>query len=119
MIKVKMKELVAKEEILKSIFPEKMNSRASYIVSKKLKLINDEIAKYHEEKNKQIVIHGTLDENGNHTVEKEKLKEFVASVEPLLDMEIELNFDPISIVELEKYEMDAVKMAELHWLFVD
>jgi hypothetical protein len=106
-MKIKLKELKVAEESLNKIFSMNLPIKVSYILSKIIPIVSEEmnniekirydlIKKYGEEKEGQVIVIPS------------KLKEFITEFEDFLDTEIDFNFTQIPLSSFgDKIEISA------------
>jgi len=103
-MKIKLVELIEANKILTTIFNNPLEFKLSYRLVKLNRKINEEIIDYEKARNDLVIKkYGVKVEKGpGYTVPKERIEEFAAELDPILDKEIELNIDLIPFELLEQ-----------------
>lgn len=118
MIKVKLSDIVNSVEGIKALLDTKLPIKTAYWISK---LVNSQIERelkiYNEQREKLVIEFGTKSDDGTTQVKDPKdLKKFMEKLNLLLDLEVELKWDPINIEDLGDVKIEPRHLPG--WLFV-
>ena len=117
MIKVKLKQILEAKEALLSLSNQKGNAKIAYLIMGILKKCNEEIASFEKVRNDKIMEFGEKGENNIYTVKNENLEPFLAQMNELADVEIEIKSDPISVDKIENFNLTPNELLLLNgWL---
>lgn len=115
-------ELKTLEEPLSRLINQRLSVKVSYRLSKMLKKISSELQALEEHRQTLIKEYGTLSEDGQSIsiTDPEKLKEFQTQFKELLDEEITLDYQPLSIESIgDDIDLSVQDVAALSVLFTD
>jgi len=94
-----------------------MGARAAFVCARALKLLQPELESYEKARLAACEKHGKLDTTNNHYVFADGAQaKFVAELESLLDIELELNITPISLAVIEDAKISPAELMQLLWL---
>lgn len=121
MISVKLEQLVNSTDALRGLSQKSLKARSAYAVSKILKAADTEMTNFNEARMELIKKYGEKDENGelkqdekgNVRVEPEFIQSFSDELKDLLDTEVEISANKISIGDLGDVEFTPAEMAQL------
>lgn len=123
MVKVKLVDIVNAKETLQKLMNEKLPVFLSYKLAKVMKEISTELDSVEASRTNLVKKHGEKIEDkpgDSWQVSKENLEAFHKEFEELLQMEAELNFDPIPILSFgtdSKICMSSGEMMKISFLF--
>jgi hypothetical protein len=112
-MKVTLGNIKTAEEALKKLLNMDLPIKSSFVLGKLVKEVNAELAHFEDERIKLVKKMGTEDGEGNFNVTQEKAGEFMSAYSELSDIEVELNYEPVSADDLGDIFMTAVEMASL------
>lgn len=110
-MKVALKKLIESREALQWLSKEKLPIMAAYRLGKGIKLINNELQNFEDMRVKEIKELS----DGSGTIPDDKAKEFSDKMMELLDMEVVLDMESISLGQLPQ-SMSAAYIMALDWL---
>lgn len=118
-MKITLNELVGSVDSLKALLECKLPFKVSYRINK---LLNNSVASalksYEADRVKLVLKYGTVQEDGSTQVtDADSLKDFTKQLQELLDSEVEIKFDPISISEIGEVSIEPRHV--LPWIFQD
>jgi hypothetical protein len=115
-MKIKLSSLLAKKEALIQLVNKQLPVRASFKLGKTVRLINTELSEYEKVRTDLVKKYGKETENGDFTVIKDtpEMKSFQEELSQILDEEIEIDIQPISLSDLgEEITIESSHMSEL------
>src|SRR5690606_21842484 len=104
-MRIKVEELVASLQPLKTLFNKEVPVGIGFHLSKTIKTIEDNIKFYDESRNNLIKKYGEELDDGSFNMPIESKDDFQKEFRGLLDSEVEINAEPISISKLEGITM--------------
>lgn len=122
MIDVKLRDLLDSMEVLKELGQKSLSGRTAYQIGKILRQVENEFNLFNEARGKVIDKYCTKDENGKpiineetneFTFSEENLKSTIEEVNNLLDSDVSLNANKISLADLESLDFTPTQMALL------
>lgn len=118
-MKIKLKEIINQADNIGKLSEMKLPIKASYRINRIISKILPDIKQYNEKRLEVIKELGIADEKNPevYNVPKEKLPEFTKQIEELLSIEVEIDLEPISIIELGEINIEPALLVE--WLFKD
>ena len=116
-MKLKLSEIVGNIEGIKALAVVELPIKVSYNIKRLVRKLQPEIDTYQEARNAIINELGELDEKTKETkvVDPEKLKEFAKRVTELLEVEVEIDFEPIKISDLGDIKVSSNALVD--WMF--
>lgn len=117
-MKLKLADIINNVEAIKTLQTQSFPVKVSY----KLKRLSDKldpiIKSYEEKRTSAVMSYGEPQEDGSTKVtEPEKTKDFLATLNELLEIEEEIDFEPISIGELGDQKISPKEM--ISWVFTE
>ena len=121
MINIQLKDIIEGTDVLRKLAGKSLRGKTAFQISKLLKRLEDEltffnttrveiIKKYSEtDENGELV----QDENGNVKLKEDKLNEFNAEITELLNTEVEINCEKISLAAIEDLDFTPAEMTLL------
>lgn len=108
MITVKLSNIIDSTEALKALMTKPLKARTAFAVARIAREVEKEYNLFNQSRTELIQKYGEKDENGelkvteegNYTVSKDNIAEFNTSFQELLDTEIEINAEPVSMDDL-------------------
>lgn len=108
MITVKLSNIIDSTEALKALMTKPLKARTAFAVARIAREVEKEYNLFNQSRTELIQKYGEKDENGelkvteegNYTVSKDNIAEFNTSFQELLDTEIEVNAEPVSMDDL-------------------
>ena len=127
MIKVTLNTIVNSNEIFQKLATTEMRARAAFrtakltaVIAKELELFNTQreaiLRKYGEKDSNDELI---VQENGTVNIEKEHINDFNQELFELLNSEVELNAEPLTVDDIEVAELTPVQVQMLGDLLVE
>lgn len=125
MITVKIDTLLNNTELLQKLAGTKLKAKLAWSISRLLKAAETEIQSFNDTRINLIKQYGEkdengeliTDENGNCKIPEESLKEFSAQLNELVNTEVEINANKLSIDDLENLDFTPAEMAQLEPFF--
>ncbi|MCD6436250.1 MAG: hypothetical protein J7L15_07660 [Clostridiales bacterium] len=112
-MKVKLVEIKNAEEPLKKIVNKELNIRVAYKLAKLLKVFSSELVVIEEARIKLVRKFAEIDEDKIMKVPQEKTQEFMSEFIEFLQEEIDIDFEPIDISEIEDITFTASDMLKV------
>lgn len=107
-MQIKLKDLVNNVENIKGLQEIKFPIKVSYKIKRLVDKLNPILTSYDEKRNELVKEFGEEGENGAIQVtDPEKLKLFTEKFAELLEVEEEIDFEPIKIEEVGNVELEA------------
>lgn len=107
MIKVKISDIVNETENLKTLQTMKLPIKVSYRIMRLINKLQSELTIYDTKRNELIKEFGEVNEEGNYSVkDPEKIKEFTEKIKEVLEVEIEIDFEPIDVEMLGDLQVE-------------
>ena len=121
MIKLKLNELLNATDALQTLSKKSLQARPAFQVVRLLKAADKEIQEFNDIRVKVVNQYGDkdengeliTDENGNCHIAPEHINEFNKELNDLLNTEIEINANMLSLEDLEKLEFTPSDLALL------
>ncbi len=121
MIKVKINDLLNATEVLQALSKKSLKARLAFDISRILKAADAEVSQFNEARMKILQKYGEKDENGelasdekgNCKITKENLTDFNNELNELVNAEVELNANKISMEALDSLNFMPVEMVAL------
>ncbi len=119
--KFTLREIKEAESALNEVFNLNLPIKASFKLSKIIKVVKPELVNYNEHYNKIIKEHGQPTEGNpnNIFVPKEKEEEVLGYIKELLDTEVEIAFVPVKLDELENVSLTPKIITDLNRFIVE
>ena len=126
MIKVKLNDLLNGTDALQKLAGTQLKAKLAWQVGKLLKAADAEIQEFNETRRNLITKYGEKDESGelitdekgNCRIENDNMTAFTDELNELINSEVEINANKISIESLEDKEFTPSEMAQLE-IFID
>ena len=118
-MKLKLETLVSSVTPLRTLFSKEIPVSVGFNISKTVKAIEENIKIYDESREALIKKYGTENEDGTYTVPPKAVKKFEAEHRELLETEVDLQADQISIEKLGDIKMSASEIYTLNWLLIE
>ncbi|MCK5763630.1 MAG: hypothetical protein KAH05_05880 [Clostridiales bacterium] len=107
-MKITLAEIKSLEDSLSKIFEKDVDIKVAYRLSSVLKRLSEEMEKLEESRIKLIKKYGTEDEETKSmTVLPEQSQIFIETFNDLMQLEIELDFEPILLDDLDGIKLSA------------
>lgn len=121
MIKVKISDLLNSTETLQKLAQKDFKAKLAWEIARLLKAAEGEIQQFNETRMNLIKKYGEKDENdelvtdekGNCRIQNEVLNQFTVELNELVDSEVEINANKISLKLLEEIDFTPADMAAL------
>ena len=117
-MKVSLFEIQSSVSVLNKLVELPLPARSSYKFVKIMKKFNDELKTLEDERQKLIVKYGQ-EVHGNYTVSEENREQFVKEFTELMETQLEVDWDPISIDSLGSVELSVAEITKIQFLFRD
>jgi hypothetical protein len=118
-MKITLETLVASLTPLRSLFSKEIPVSVGFHISKTIKGIEDNMKIYDESRSSLIKKYGTENEDGTFTVPPKSVPKFDKEHKELLNTEIDIQADQISISKLGDITMTASEIYTLDWLLTE
>jgi hypothetical protein len=115
-VKVTVGDLLAIREDLQTVFDKELPIKTSWSLSKIIKKIEDHYGIF--ETNRLKVLKNYVKE-GETKVPEDKFEEFSTKIKELLDIEVDLECDPINIGDLGDVSISPMTLSKMAFLFSD
>lgn len=107
-MKIKLNKIVNSIESLNALTEIKFPAKVSYRIKRIIDKLEPILKTYNEKKNELVREYGETEEDGTVSVkDPEKLKEFLPKIEEILEVEEEVDFEPIPVEMLGDTEVGA------------
>lgn len=121
MIKIKLGDLINSTEVLQKLSQTEMKAKLAWSVTRLLKAADKEMQEFNETRMNLIKKYGEKDENGelvtddknNCKIPEANLAQFSSELNELIDEEIEVNANALSLEALEDKEFTPAEMSVL------
>jgi hypothetical protein len=118
-MKISLAEVKGIEGSLSKIFEKDVNIKIAYRLSVLLKRLSEEMGMLEEGRVKLVKQYGTEDEKTKSmSVKPENSQAFFDAFNELMQVEIEIPFEPIDLKDLGDIELSAADMAKLSGLII-
>lgn len=101
MIELKMIELINSIEALREINSQVLPMRAAFQLARISREVQKEYDTFETARKKLLETYGTKEENGNYKISKENVEDFNNEINDLLQIDIQLNIEPVVLEDLE------------------
>lgn len=113
-MKIRLAEVKALEGSLSKIFDKDVNIKIAYRLSVLLKRLSEEMSLLEENRVKLVKKYGKEDEKTKSmTVPPENSQAFFNSFNELMQLEVDINFEPVALKDLGDIELSAADMVKL------
>jgi len=117
-MKIKLLKLKNAEDVLNKLINIDLPIKTSYKLMKILEFVSNELKQTEALRIKLIKKYGE-EEGHNFVVKNENMTKFTEEYAPLMDQEVDFNFDPIDISEFGDIKLNALDIAKISdWLLV-
>ena len=121
MINTKLRNIVESADIMRELSTKTLKGRAAFKVARLLRELEKEFTLFNEKRMDLIKEYAQKDENGemksdengNVTLDQDRLTEFYQNLEELLNAEVEINADKIDSDDLNDIEMTPAQIINL------
>lgn len=121
MINTKLRNIVECADIMRELSTKTLKGRAAFKVARLLRELEKEFTLFNEKRMDLIKEYAQKDENGemksdengNVTLDQDRLTEFYQNLEELLNAEVEINADKIDSDDLNDIEMTPAQIINL------
>ena len=121
MIKTTIEEILKSADVLNDLVARQLKAKTAYHVARLAREVNREAQLFEEERTKLVEKYAEKDENnklkigenGNISVAKENLENYVKEITELTKSEIELNVEPLELSDLGEEDFTAQQMENL------
>lgn len=101
MIELKMIELINGAEALKKINEQILPMRAAFQLARIIREVQKEYDAFDLARKKLFEMYGKVEENGSYKIEKENIEDFNKEINSLLEVNVQLNVEPVMLEDLE------------------
>ena len=101
----KMRELVEAQPAFQELSETKLRAGASFQLARIIKVVQKELQAFSERRDEIARKYGNAKEDGSYEIPEEKVGEAQAEFDELLDTELSLTFDPLSVPTLGDAEI--------------
>ena len=109
-MKLTLGELLNGKPALEKLVNLEISIKAAYKLSRIIRKLNEELQNFEEQRQKLVNQYGEPQENGNVIVTQENMEAFAKELNDLASLEIELDFEPVSLEELGDVKMKAAEL---------
>ena len=121
MINVTLKEIVESSDIMKKLAQKTLKGKTAYHIARLIREADKELTLFNETRANLIKKYGEKDENGELKIEEngncilmpDKIENFYSELNDVLNNNIELNAEKLSIEELEELDFTPSEMLTL------
>ncbi|HLR35958.1 MAG TPA: hypothetical protein VK071_11615 [Tissierellales bacterium] len=123
-MKLTNQELLNSIPTLQELSKEQLPIKISYTISKNIKIIEEELKIYEEERQKLIKKHAELDkegkpkvnDNGNYIIKQENQLDFNKEVLELLNIETDVNICKVDLNALDGLKISPLELTSIYFL---
>jgi len=123
-LKLTNQELLNSIPTLQELSKEQLPIKISYTISKNIKIIEEELKIYEEERQKLIKKHAELDkegkpkvnDNGNYIIKQENQLDFNKEVLELLNIETDVNICKVDLNALDGLKISPLELTSIYFL---
>lgn len=113
---IKIKEIVSNVENIKELQSIKLPIKISYKLSKLIGKIQPELDIYNEKRDELVKEYGDKQEDDTFKVtDPNKIKSFIEKINDLVEIEVEIDFEPIDIEDLGDISIPPKNL--ISWIF--
>ena len=116
MIKTTLGILKQSEQALSKLMNANLDIKTAYTLGRIANKIGQELKSTENLRIKLVEKYGDKDDKGKHVVPEDKKEEFWAEYSELLEVEVELNFNKITLEKLAKVNMTPADMVYINYL---
>jgi hypothetical protein len=113
MMTVTLGTIRAAEPALKKLLTTELPIGTSFKLSKLVKIVDENLQHYENERVKLVKKFGKADDQGNINVQPDQMDEFLKGITELHAISVELPYEPVSVESLGEVKMSAVDAAQL------
>lgn len=111
-MKVKLSEIVNARQALQKMMTKELPIKTAYRLSKLVNAVNDELGNFEDQRKKLVEKYG--EKKGEEVVvPKDKAQDFQKDMQELLDVEVKIDFDPISLSDIGEISLSPVDITLL------
>lgn len=118
-MKITMGELFNGKDVLEKLVGLDINVQAAFKLNRMVRAINEELVLFEEQRQKLINKYGENQEDGSVMVTPENQEEFHKELIDLFNVEINLQFDPISVKGLGDVKISAAELMMIDKLLTE
>lgn len=118
-MKIKLEKLVASLEPLRNLFSKEIPISIGFHISKTIQAIEENMKLYDESRTALVKKYGKENKDGTFNIPPKSVKEFEAEHQELLNTEVELQAEEISIARLGDVKMSSSDVYTLNWLLTE
>lgn len=112
-MKIKLGQIDAIKGSLRTFLSKELPVRTAYRFSKLTKQLEKELGELEENRRNLVKTHGDEIDGGRFQVTEDNKDVFAKQYQELLDYEIDVNFQPVSVNELGEIHMSSIDLANL------
>ena len=117
-MKVKLIDIYNSVPVMNKILETPMNASLAFQLTRLLKVLNDEMKSIEEQRIKLVEKYGTKNDGEEAVVVSDENKEkFMGEFSELLNTDVELNWQPLSVNKVETLQLTVNDMARVQFLF--
>lgn len=117
-MKVRLFEIYSSVNILNKLVNVSLPAKTSYKFVKVMQKFNDELKLLEEQRQKLINKYGAEGENG-FTVTEENKETFIKEFSDLMEVELDIDWEPISIDSFGEAELSVADISKIQFLLKD
>ena len=111
-MKILIRELIQAKPSLIKVLSADLPVKVSYRLSKGIKALNRELEDY-EEKRVAILKKYSTEKEGQWEVDKDKLPDFTKEMTELMNIEIDINAEPVNLSLIQEIKVSALDLENL------
>lgn len=111
-MKLAIKDLINSKEALQKLFSENLPVKTSYRLGRAIKHINSELKDFEDKRIELLKKYGDVVDD-KISVKAENMESFTKDINDLLQVELDLAFEPVAIDEIKDAKLSAIDMANL------
>lgn len=109
-MKITLGELLNGKPALEKLVNLEISIKTAYKLSRIINKLNNELQNFEDQRQKLVSKYGEPEENGNVIVTQENMEAFSNELNELINLEIELAYEPVSLEELGDVKMRASEL---------
>lgn len=106
-------QLVFARSALTKLLNADLDCKLSWRLRKLVGAVDAELQHHEQERIRLVVKYGATDDKGNTNVKPDQFKEFAMELGELNNINVEFQFEPIPLANLEGVKMSAAEMASI------
>lgn len=113
-MKITLGEVDTAKDSLRSLMAKELPIKVSYRFAKLAKQLSDELNQLEDQRKELIKKHGDAKDDGTFKIPDDKRETFLKEYEDLLSLEIDVNFEPVTVDQLGDINISSAQLVNLH-----